>query len=79
MPSPYSCYLKEGLSYVAIAEPAGFQPSSYTKCTRANIRSRCNIRSISNAKYLRPIILSSLYIPLLIAIRVLGLICRYKA
>ena len=49
----YSRYSEKKLVYVAIASPSGRQPSSYTKCTKANIRSSYNIRSISNTKYTR--------------------------
>ena len=48
----YSRYSKKKLVYIAIASPFGRQPSSYTKCTKANIRSSCNVRSVSNAKYI---------------------------
>ena len=56
----YSRYAKEGLVYIAIAAPLGRQPSSYSKCIKLNIRSSCDIRVISNAKYTRPITLNSL-------------------
>ena len=73
---PYSRYFKKELIYVAIAAPSSRQPSSYSKRTKSNIYSRCDIRSISNSKYIYSITLNSLYILLLIAIRVLGLIYR---
>ena len=54
--------------------PSSRQPTSYSKCIKSNIQSRCDICSISNSKYIYTITLNSLYIPLLIATRVLGLI-----
>jgi len=59
MPS-YSCYAKEGLVCIIIASPINRQPSFYAKCTRANMRSSYNVRSIFNAKYTRFIPLNSL-------------------
>ena len=53
--SACSRYSKKKLVYIAIASPSGRQPSSYTKCIRANIRSSYNVRSISKNKYTRPI------------------------
>ena len=47
----YSRYILKGLVYIAIIAPLGRQPSFYTKCTKSNIHSSCNIRSVSNAKY----------------------------
>ena len=52
MPSCSRC-IKKKLVYITIASPSGRQPSSYTKCTKENIRSSYNVRSISNAKYTR--------------------------
>ena len=52
MPS-YSRCSKKKLVCVAIASPFGRQPSSYTKCTKANMRFSCNVRSVSNTKYTR--------------------------
>ena len=49
----YSRYAKKKLVYVTIALPSGRQPSSYTECIKANIRSSYNVRSVSNAKYTR--------------------------
>ena len=46
----YSCYIEKGLVYITIIALLDRQPSSYTKCTKSNIRSFCNIRSVSNAK-----------------------------
>ena len=49
----YSCCSKKKLVYVAITSPSSYQPSSYTKCIKANIRSSYNVRSVSNTKYTR--------------------------
>ena len=49
----YSRYSKKKLVYIAIALPSSRQPSSYAKYTKANIRSSCNVRSVSNTKYTR--------------------------
>jgi hypothetical protein len=46
-----SRYTKKRLSYIAIAAPFSRQPSSYFKYTKVNLRSSCNIRLVSNAKY----------------------------
>jgi len=58
--SLYSCYIKEGLIYIALVSPLSQQPSSYLECTKVNVRLSYNIRSISNAKYTRSITLNSL-------------------
>ena len=50
MPTCSRCILK-GLVYIAIIAPLGCQPSSYAKYTKSNIRSSCNVRSVSNVKY----------------------------
>ena len=47
----YSYYIKKGLVYITITAPSSRQSSSYTKYTKANIRSSYDIRSISNTKY----------------------------
>ena len=52
IPSYNRCSKKE-LVCITIVSPSSRQPSSYTKCIRANIRSSYNIRSISNTKYTR--------------------------
>jgi len=57
---PCSRYSKKGLVCVAIIAPSSHQPSSYSKCTKSNIRSSYNIYLVSNSKYTRPIILNSL-------------------
>jgi hypothetical protein len=73
MPS-YSRYTEKKLVYIAIAAPSSRQPSSYTECTRVNMRSSYNIQSVSNAKYTRLIILYNRLVPYLIYYRVLYLI-----
>jgi len=55
-----SRYAKEGLVYIALASPLSWQPSSYLECTKANIYSSCNVRSISDAECAYPITLNSL-------------------
>ena len=39
----YSRYAKKKLVYIVITAPFSHQPSFYTKCTQANIRSSYNI------------------------------------
>ena len=51
--SSCSRYAKKKLVYITIASPSSCQPSFYTECIRANIRSSYNVRSISNTKYTR--------------------------
>ena len=48
----YSYYMLKGLVYIAIIAPLSHQPFSYTKYTKSNICSSCNIRSVSIAKYI---------------------------
>ena len=48
----YSCCVLKGLVCIAIIAFLGRQPSSYTKYTKLNMRLSCNIRSVSNAKYI---------------------------
>ena len=50
--SIYSRYMLKGLIYIAIIALLGCQPSFYTKCTKLNICLSCDIRSVSNAKYM---------------------------
>ena len=45
MPS-YSYYIKKGLVYIAIMALANHQPSFYTKYTKLNIRSSCDVRLV---------------------------------
>ena len=47
----YSYYAEKKLVYVIIAAPSGRQPSSCSECTKLNIYSSCNFRSVSDAKY----------------------------
>ena len=47
----YSRYIEKELIYIAIIAPLGRQFSFYIKCTKLNIRSSCDIRLVSNAKY----------------------------
>ena len=73
MPTYSYCVLK-GLVYIAIMALLGRQPSFYIKCTKSNIRSSCDVRSVSNTKYaflIRSYILRSLQLPYLICLRVL--------
>ena len=58
-----SYYAKEGLVYITLASPLSRQPSFYLKCTKANIYSSYDVRSISNAKYTRSITLNSRQVP----------------
>ena len=48
----YSYYVLKGLVYIIIIAPLGCQPSSYTKCTKLNMRLSCDIRLVSNIKYI---------------------------
>ena len=69
----YSCYVLKGLVYIIIIAPLGRQPSSYTKCTKLNMRLSCNIKLVSNAKYIYFIcfyILQNLQLFYLICLRV---------
>ena len=51
MPS-YSCYKEKKLVYIIIIAPFSRQPSFYIKYIKLNIYLFCNIRSVSDAKYL---------------------------
>ena len=48
----YSCCVLKGLVYIAIIAPLGRQPSSYTKCTKLNMRLSCDVRLVFNIKYI---------------------------
>ena len=48
----YSYYAEKGLVYIIIITLFSYQPSSYTKYAKSNIRLSCNIRSVFNAKYI---------------------------
>ena len=50
--SPYSYYAKKGLVYITIITPFSYQPSSYSKCTKANTCSLYNMRLVSTNKYI---------------------------
>ena len=67
MPS-CSCCIEKGLVYVTIVSLSSRQPLSYTKYTKANMRSSCNIHSVSATKYI--------YYPTLLNCLVLCLSCR---
>ena len=45
--SPYSYCAKKGLVYITIIIPSSCQPSSYSKCTKANTCSLCDVRLVS--------------------------------
>ena len=49
--SPYSCYTKKGLVYIIIISPFSCQPFLYSKCTKANTRLLCDVRSVLFNKY----------------------------
>ena len=51
MPS-YSRYKGKKLVYIIITAPFSCQPSFYIKYIKLNIYSFCNIKSVSNIKYL---------------------------
>ena len=59
MPFLYSYCAKEGLVYITLASPSLRQPSSCLECTKANICSSYDVRSVFNAKYTRYITLNS--------------------
>ena len=47
----YSRYAEKGLVYIIITILFSRQPSSYTKYTKSNMRSSCDIKSVFNTKY----------------------------
>ena len=47
----YSRYMLKKLVYIVIIAFLGRQPSFYIKYTKSNIRSSCDIRSVSITKY----------------------------
>ena len=47
----YSYYIEKGLVYIIIIALLGRQPSSYTKYTKLNIYSSCDVKLVFNAKY----------------------------
>ena len=48
----YSYYVKKGLVYIIIMAFLGRQPSSYTKCTKLNMRLSYDIKLVFNTKYI---------------------------
>ena len=48
----YSRCTEKKLVYITIIALFSHQPSSYIECTKLNIHLFCNIKSVSNAKYL---------------------------
>ena len=50
--SPYSYCIKKGLVCIIIIALSDCQPSSYSKCTKANTYSLCNVRLVSINKYI---------------------------
>ena len=50
--NPYSYYAKKGLICITIIALSGCQPSSYSKCTKVNTYSLCNVRLVSINKYI---------------------------
>ena len=48
----YSCCVLKGLACIIIIILFGRQPSSYVECTKSNIYSSCNVRSVSVNKYI---------------------------
>ena len=50
--SPCSHYTKKGLVCVAIIALFSCQPFSYSKCTKANTYSLCDMRLVSTNKYI---------------------------
>ena len=73
MPIYSRCVLK-GLVYIIIIAPLGCQPFFYTKCTKLNMRSSCNVRLVSIAKcmcFMCSCVLRSLRLFYLIYFRVL--------
>ena len=70
----YSCCMLKGLVYIIIITPLSRQPSSYTKCTKLNMRLSYNVRLVFNTKCIFLIysyVLQSLQLPYLICLRVL--------
>ena len=51
MPSYSRCEEKK-LVYIIIIAPFSRQPSFCIKCTKLNMRSSCNVKLVSNTKYL---------------------------
>ena len=51
IPTYSRCVLK-GLVYIIIIAPLNCQFSFYTKCTKLNMRLSCNVKLVSNTKYM---------------------------
>src|SRR6266705_1462723 len=64
---------EKGLIYIAIALPTGRQPLSCAECTKANMRSLCDIRSAFDTKCALLTSLCNLLVLCLICRRVLCL------
>ena len=70
----YSRYAEKGLVYIIIIALFSYQPSSYTKCIKLNMRFSYNIYLIFNTKcmfLIRLYIFLNLQLPYLICLRVL--------
>ena len=50
--SSYSYYIKKGLVYITIIALFSCQPSSYSKCIKANTCSLCDVRLVFTNKYI---------------------------
>ena len=48
----YSYCAEKKLVYIIITAPFNRQPSSYIECIKSNIYLSCDIRLVSNAKYI---------------------------
>ena len=48
----YSYYIEKGLVYITIIAPLSRQPFFYTKYTKSNMRLSCDVRLVSNTKYM---------------------------
>ena len=48
----YSCCAEKKLVYIIIIALSSRQPSFYVKCTKLNMYLFCNVRLVSNTKYL---------------------------
>ena len=51
IPSCFYC-VKKRLSCITILAPSNRQPFFYTKCTKSNMHSSCDVKLVSNAKYM---------------------------
>ena len=48
----YSRYIEKGLIYIAIITLSSRQPSFCVKYTKLNMRSSCDVKLVSNTKYI---------------------------